>query len=83
VFRAQTLSGPAYIFHLYSCFLFFWSGAKPGVIFPTKNPRLTGNRGFVGNLCYGLENSTHDAKGEVAAVPNGHQSIDLLLTLLR
>jgi hypothetical protein len=54
-----------------------------GLFFQQKNPRLTGNRGFVGNLCYRLENFTHDAKGNAAAMPNGHPSIDLLLALLR
>jgi hypothetical protein len=38
----------------------------------TKNPRLTGNRGFLENLFFRLEHSSHAAKAPDAAMPNGH-----------
>jgi hypothetical protein len=46
-------------------------------ITPIKNPRLTGNRGFFGNLVNSLEVSSRDADG---AVPHGRTSIDSLVT---
>jgi hypothetical protein len=43
--------------------------------FPTKNPRLTGNRGSLEiYVIYSLESSTHDAEARCAAVPNPDES---------
>jgi hypothetical protein len=44
---------------------------------------LTGNRGFLGNLFYLLENFTHDAKRRRATMPDGHASFGQLRALLR
>jgi hypothetical protein len=71
-----------FCFFLFGFFAFFVYPAEARTDFPTKNTRLTGNRGFVGNLCYRLENSTHGAMRRAAAVPNGHKSLDLLRALL-
>ena len=71
--------GTLFLFLFIFCFLV----AVP-IFFPTKNPRLTGNRGSLEiYVSYWLEGSTHDAKARSAAVPNGHQSFDRLLVLLR
>jgi hypothetical protein len=44
--------------------------------FQTKNPRLTGNRGFCRkSIVYRLENSTHDARRRDATLPNGRVSL--------
>jgi len=40
----------------------------------TKNPRLTGNRGFL--KIVRLEFQSHDAQKTGAALPNGHAAID-------
>jgi hypothetical protein len=46
-------------------------------IFPTKNPRLTGNRGFLENLFLGLKFPSRDA----TQMPNEHAAIRTLATL--
>jgi hypothetical protein len=45
----------------------------------TKNPRLTGNRGFFGNsILDSLEIASHVAGGGRYAMPNGHQALTVL-----
>jgi len=54
-FTSKRVSGPNLVGTLlYLSFVFIFLSSlvrrEAGVIFPTKNPRLTGNRGFVGNF---------------------------------
>jgi hypothetical protein len=68
---------------LYSSFSFVFRPAQAGHCFSNKKTRdCFSNRGFFGNLCYCLENPTHDAEHGAAAMPNGRQSFDLLLIWL-
>jgi hypothetical protein len=60
----------------YSDLSFVGAAFPGGAISPTKNPRLTGNRGFLENLFIGLAVPSHDASPASAAVPTGHLSRD-------
>jgi hypothetical protein len=63
-------------------FFFRFCPANRALFFQTKNPRLIGQsrvcRKFIVIV---LENFTHDAKGQGAAMPNGHASLDRLRAL--
>jgi hypothetical protein len=63
-------------------FSFVLSGASRGCFSKQKTRDCFGNRGFVGNsICYGLENSTHDARQTGTVMPNGRVSLDWLHAL--
>src|SRR5690349_15236734 len=76
--RAQTQWARVYILYSY-CFVSIWA-PKPGAFGLTKNPRLTGNRGFLENsILSWLEVPSHDCAPTSGAVPQGRLSHDPLV----
>jgi hypothetical protein len=58
------------------CFLSFRRPLRADIGL-TKNPRLTGNRGFFGKIFgFRLENSSRDAAAMNVAGPSGHPSAE-------
>jgi hypothetical protein len=75
-FQARSLLA---IFLVLLSFHFPFVRRPRGLAGATKNPRLTGNRGFWKFVLFLLEIPSHDAKAASGTVPHGRQSIDTLV----